>query len=331
MKLKTKTKIILKNVLQSVIMLSVMVVALTCIFPNEVFAQLFPLPDSTQYGDNIAQPQGATAQAQFASLTFNIIQNVRYIIGAIAILMIVYAGFRMVTGWGQEDVYDQQRQSILWAGVGLVIVAMAGELTNVFQVTCPEPVPGAANAPCIAEGGFLKDPNAIIRTAVLFDQRTQIIMTFIKYLIGGVAVVQIVISGFRLITMGAKEEKIETDKKKLIYAGGGLFLIIIAETMIKRVLYKVDLSRYPSTGGPEPAIDAVRGVQEIVGFTNFIVSIVGPIAVLALLGGGVYYLTSGGNEEQQSKAKRIIFAALVGIILIYGAFAIVNTIIVGRF
>jgi hypothetical protein len=137
-----KNSQILKNVGQGLLIMALMSLALLIFKPGLILAQpLFPLPDSSLYGDNIATPTGATAQAQFASLTYGIIQNVRYIIGAVAILMIVYSGFRMATGWGQEDVYDQQRQSILYAGVGLVIVAMAGEMTNIFQVACPEPGP----------------------------------------------------------------------------------------------------------------------------------------------------------------------------------------------
>jgi hypothetical protein len=50
-----------------------------------------------------------------------------------------------------------------------------------------------------------------------------------------------------------------------------------------------------------------------------------------LVGGGIMYMTSAGSEERSEKAKRLIIAALIGLIIIYGAFAIVNTFIVGAF
>lgn len=291
---------------------------------------IFPLPDSSVYGDIPATAGGGTAQQQFALLVWGIIQNVRFIIGAVAIAMIVYSGFRMVIGWGKEDVYNQQKNSILFAIIGLAIVGLAGEGANILQVACPESLPGQPKVPC-TEGGFLANPNALLRTATVFDQRTEIVVTFIKYFVGAIAVLTIISSGFRMITMGGSEEKIAIDKKRLLYGAIGLGLIIVADTAINQVLYKVDLSQYPGIEGVQPAFSAEQGVREIVGFTNFVVSIVGPVAVLALLAGGVMYITAGGQEDRMERAKRLIFAAMLGLIIIYGAFAIVSTFIAGNF
>ncbi len=293
-------------------------------------APLFPLPGPSAYGDVPAPVSGGTAQSQFAQLVWGIVQNVRFIIGAVAVAMIVYAGFRMTIGWGKEDVYAQQRNAIFYAIIGLAVVGMSGEFSHIFQVACPESLPGQAKVPC-TEGGFLANPNALIRTALVFDQQTQIVVTFIKYSIGAIAILMIVRNGMRMITMGSSEEKIALDKKNLVYSVVGLLLIILADMAISQVLYKVDLSKYPGVEGAKPAIATGRGIEEIIGFTNFVVSIVGPIAVLALLAGGVMYITAGGQEDKMERAKRLIFAALAGLIIIYGAFAIVSTFIVGNF
>ncbi len=279
-------------------------------------AQIFDLPPSSSYG-NVAAPAKGTAQEQFKELVTGVLQALRYIIGAVAILMIVYSGFRMVTGGGKEEVYQKARSSMLYAVIGLAAVGLAGEMANIFNLT-----PGKS---------FLQDPNQILRTAVLFDQRTQIIITFLKYFIGAVAVFMIIRNGMRMITMGEAEDKIALDKKNLAYSVVGLVLIIMADTAINNVFYKVDLTRYPGTGGVEPTIDPIQGVSEVVGFTNIIVSIIGPVAIFALLAGGLMYISAGGEEEKMSKAKRLIVTALVGLIIIYGAFAIVSTFVGGQF
>lgn len=291
--------------------------------------RIFPLPGAEKYG-GVPAPTSGRAEVQFQELIWGIIQNTRFILGAVAIAMIVYAGFQMVIGWGNEDVYGKQRKTLFYAVIGLAVVGMAGEVSRIFSVSCAEPLPGQPVIPC-TPGGFLKDPNALIRTTTLFNQHTKMIITFIKYFIGGVAVLMIVRNGMRMITLGYAEDKIGLDKKNLVYSIIGLGLIIIADTVINKVFYKLDLTRYPSTGGAQPAIDAARGVQEIIGFTNFIVSLVGPVAILALLAGGVLYMTAGGQEDKMGRAKRVIIAALAGIIIIYGAFGIVSTFIVGRF
>lgn len=276
---------------------------------------LFPLPGSAVYG-GVPDPGTGSATQKAQNLVGGLINNGRLIIGTVAVVIIVFAGFRMVTGWGKEDVYGKQRLNILYAIVGLAIVAMAGELAKIFSVE---------------GGGFIRDPNQILRTANLFNRQTQIIITFIKYIVGSIAVITIVRNAYRIIAVGSSEDSLASDKKNLVYSAIGLVLILVADNVINNVLFKVDLSRYPGTGGVQPAISAQAGVAELVGITNFTVSVVGPIAVLALLAGGVLYITAAGKEDQIERAKRIIMATLGGIILIYGAFAIISTIVMGRF
>jgi len=297
---------------------------------QEAKPQLFPLAGPGGYGNVPSTPTGGTAQSQFAQLVWGIIQNVRFIIGAIAVAMIVYAGFRMSIGWGKEEVYSQQRNAIFYAIIGLAVVGLSGEFSHIFQVACPESLPGQPAVPC-TEGGFLANPNALLRTAFLFDKTTQLVITFIKYIVGAVAVLMIIRNGMRMITMGSSEDKIALDKKNIFYSMIGLIMIIIADSVVKKVLYKVDMTKYPGTGGVKPAINPTAGIQEIAGFTNFIVSIVGPIAVLALVAGGIMYIISGGKEDKMEKAKRLITTALIGLVIIYGAFAIVSTFISGSF
>lgn len=292
-----------------------------------LYVQLFPLPDPSVYG-NVPTPTPGSAQEQIAELVWGIIQNARYILGTVAIVFIVYAGVRMVLGWGSDEVYSTQKNTILYGIIGLAAVGLAGEVANIFSVTCPDfTAPWQTNLQC-TPGGFLKDPAALIRTNALFSEQTKTIVVFIKYFIGSIAVLMIVKSGMRMVTMGASEDKLEIDKKNLFYSILGLGLIIIADTAISQVFYRLDFATNQSTN---PSVDAARAVKEIVGFTNLIVSIVGPVAVLALLAGGAIYMTSAGNEDKMKQAKRLIMAALAGIILMYGAFAIVSTFIAGQF
>jgi hypothetical protein len=238
----------------------------------------------------------------------------------------------MVTAYGNEEVYTKQRSTILYAIIGLAVVGLGGELARIFAVTCPEFTdPNLQNYTCTQGSSFLQDPNSIVRTSVIFNQRTKLIITFIKYFIGAVAIFEIISSGSKMITMGSDDAKIGKIKKNLTYAIVGLLLIIVSDTLINQVFYNIDLSRYPTTGGAQPGVNAAKGVQEIVGFTNLVVSFVGPIAVLVLIAGGVLYMTAAGDDAKMGKAKKLIFAALIGIIIIYGAFAIVSTFISGSF
>ncbi len=293
---------------------------------------IFPsIGDPSSYGLQDKAPSSpGSATSQFGQLVYSLIQNVRYILGAVAIAVVIWNGFRMLTGWGDDGVYSKAKSGLLYGVIGLAVVGLAGELSTIFQVGCPDPIPGQPIVPCTT-GGFLKDPNAILRANTLFNQRTKIIITFIKYLIGSIAVLEIVINGIRMIALGSSEDKLARDKTNLMYSAIGLVVIVIADNVINNVFYKINPSTYPGVEGVKPGIDAPRAIQELVGFTNLIVSIVGPIAILAVLAGGVMYMTAAGDDGKMSQAKRLIVAALAGIILMYGAFAIVSTFIVGNY
>jgi len=120
------------------------------------------------------------------------------------------------------------------------------------------------------------------------------------------------------------------EKKTLGLSALGLVLIVFADTIIRKIFYKIDTTAYPGIEGVKPAIDPYRGVQEIVGITNFVVTFISPIAVLIFIIGGIMYLTAGDEEEKTTKAKRMMIAAVIGIVIIYGAFALVSTFVSGQ-
>jgi len=67
----------------------------------------------------------------------------------------------------------------------------------------------------------------------------------------------------------------------------------------------------------------------VTGWTNFMLPFVGAIAIAALVYAGFLYLTAAGNTEQTEKAKKIIIWVVIGIIIIFFTYAIVNTLLEG--
>jgi hypothetical protein len=156
----------------------------------------------------------------------------------------------------------------------------------------------------------------------------EIIITFIKGIIASFALIMIIRSALKLVTAGGNEEQSTTHRKSLMYSVGGLLLIYIGEIFIDNVFYKVDAERYNGIReGAQVMIDAQRGVEEIAGITNLIVTFMAPVAVIMLIIGAVMYATAAGSEEQMDKAKRLVIAVFIGIVIIFGAFAIVSTVI----
>ena len=61
--------------------------------------------------------------------------------------------------------------------------------------------------------------------------------------------------------------------------------------------------------------------------TNTILYIVGIIAVVMLIIGGVKYLLSGGDAKKVTDAKNTVLYAIIGLVIAFLAFAIVNFVI----
>lgn len=61
-----------------------------------------------------------------------------------------------------------------------------------------------------------------------------------------------------------------------------------------------------------------------VGLIGLLMTFLGIIAVIIILYGGFVWLTAAGNEERVSKAKKIIVAAIIGLIVILASFLIIS-------
>lgn len=89
------------------------------------------------------------------------------------------------------------------------------------------------------------------------------------------------------------------------------------------------------SGGVQAGINCAKGAevpdQELFGsgsiFTtvvNILLFIIGAICVIMLIWGGIRYTTSAGNSAAVTSAKNTIMYAIIGLIIAFLAFAIVN-------
>lgn len=65
----------------------------------------------------------------------------------------------------------------------------------------------------------------------------------------------------------------------------------------------------------------------ILNVTNFALGFLGLIAVVVIIYGGFMYVTAAGVQEKAEKGKKSLTYAIIGIIMILGSFAIVNTVL----
>lgn len=77
---------------------------------------------------------------------------------------------------------------------------------------------------------------------------------------------------------------------------------------------------------PEAAEDIGLGNADpesiVVNIINWILGILALIAVIMILIGGFKWMTAGGNEEKVEGAKKLLIAAVIGLVIILAAWGI---------
>jgi len=76
-------------------------------------------------GGNNADCGGRQPQNKLNSLIETIVNVITVIVGIVAVIMIIYGGFRYITSGGETAGVAAAKNTIIYAIVGLIIVAMA--------------------------------------------------------------------------------------------------------------------------------------------------------------------------------------------------------------
>jgi len=121
------------------------------------------------------------------------------------------------------------------------------------------------------------------------------------------------------------------NKKYLI---SGLALFILATIFVAPVLASSDygLNDTVKVGNLKDAFQ-VEEIESSGGAENFIatktgriigqvLSFLGVIFLILMIAGGISWMTAGGNQEKVGKAKKIIISAIIGLVIVFSAYAV---------
>lgn len=286
------------------------------IFALPVLAkELLPI-ESAQYTNvGIPSPPTETGQKIATDLLLSGLGYVKVLAVVIGILFITLQGYRLVMAGGDEEELTKVKKSIVYIIIAFVLLSMSQDIAKIFDMS---------------KGTIIGTPSNILKTVHLFDRQVEILMTFVKYIVGAIATTIIVLSGLQMVTGGSDEEEVKTQKSRIFYSLFGLIVLTIGDIAINKVFYNVDKEVYSGVTGVKPSINVTEGVQQLIGITNYVVTFFGVMAVLMLIIAAIFYATSAGNEDQMSQAKRIIIATVIAMIIMFGAFALVSTIVAGQ-
>lgn len=80
---------------------------------------------SLEFNSSGAQCNTQEAETQVNDIVKTIINIFSWVIGVVAVIMIIYAGFRYITSGGDQGGVKSAKDTILYAIIGLVVVVLA--------------------------------------------------------------------------------------------------------------------------------------------------------------------------------------------------------------
>lgn len=65
-------------------------------------------------------------------------------------------------------------------------------------------------------------------------------------------------------------------------------------------------------------------MQIFINVSNWILSVVGSVALLFFVYGGIIFIFSGGSEEKVKQGKQILIGSIIGLFIVFGSFLIIK-------
>lgn len=228
---------------------------------------------------------GAAGAVAIISTTF--IPALQYIFYAVALAFFFYYAVRLMLESSDSGTIDETKNAYGYAITGAVIVSLMDNFIAAFG-------PGYATGTLVNEAPVNEAVNNII--------------LFVRLIVAAVLTATIVYQGFRLIVLQGQDSEIEAQKKSFFYSLIGVAIIQLAFILVNSFL--------PGTGSSTLA-------REIVGITNFLLQLLGALAILAFIVAGIMIVLST-DEKLKDRAKAAMFTTVITLVLVLTSYVIIR-------
>lgn len=244
------------------------------------------------------------------SLLFRIINIAKYVLGG---FFMVYLGVYVVsflTAGEKEEAKTVFKRQMIYVFVGFLLLAMAQPLSNALNVWSLGD----------EAGGLINNPDTVQKSAELVGFNLRTAAKFIQYLLGGLALIMIGISAFRMLAATESEDEAKAAKKAMKWAVFGLLLATGAGLFIDQVFAPKEAADL--IGGPQDPAEISRQLLLagqsrarvlVVSYVKYFQTFLGAGAILMLFIAGFKMITASGNEEVLTKQRKIITWIFLGL------------------
>ena len=286
----------------------------------EPFSQAFNVATvGGSSGAMVTTPEGVRLSAELVGFSYrSAAKLLQYLLGGVALIAMGASAFRIVGATGDEETVTSARKSLVWAMMGLIIAG--GSSLFIDRVFAPEVITQVSDGanPLTQHAELLRSGQSKARL---------LIIAYVKYFqtfTGAGAVLMLFLAGFKMVSASGNDEIVTKQRKMITWIFMGLLVILFSETFVSIFMPEKDGEVIAPGSAQISSFSAQVG-----GFTNFLLTFTGGLAVLALIVGALYITTAVANPEQAEKGKKILLAATLGIIITISAYALVNTVLSG--
>lgn len=143
-----------------------------------------------------------------------------------------------------------------------------------------------------------------------------VIVRILQGLAASVATLYIVIAGYFYIIARGDEGAIKKAKDSVMNSAIGLIVIALAQSI-------------GSIFDPAVGINIGGANIIIISITNFLLALIGGVAIIYFVYGGYTYITAAGDQGKVSKATKAIWNSIAGILIAIFAYTIVTIVLTG--
>ena len=170
---------------------------------------------------------------------------------------------------------------------------------------------------------FAADPITEVSNPLSFgtvDGLLERVLGYLQTVIVTIALIFLLVGGFLYITSSGDSGRIDTAKNCIFYALFGLAIGIAAPAFIKQI-YDILGVGAPVLPAGSTSLTVLEIAKKVL---DFLLSVVGVVAIIMLVVGAIMYLTAAGDEDRIDTGKKIAKYSIIGIMIALASIVLVR-------
>jgi len=262
-------------------------------------------------------------QVQHIGCVFiRILQGITAMIAAIVIIL---AGIKYTSSESIEERIEA-KERIKWAVLGIILIGITLQLLNLFVDTAFSGFLDLASA-------FKLDCGDISGTGVVEEAEAMgcVIVRILQASAAIIAAIVIILAGFKWMSYDSPEERSKA-KSYIAKALVGLLIVVIALELVNAIVNNVSIGEFDLTCSIEDLPEELRTTIQETGCNIIQILQVGAgfVAALVIVFAGLIWVGAGDSPADRYRAREIIIAAIIGLVVIIIAMQIVNYTLTGN-